>query len=329
MRKVSVLIATYNMAEYLPLAIDSALRQDYPDFEIVVVDDGSTDSTPAVAAAYGDRIRYHRQANTGVAGAYNTLLNLAGGDYLHHLDADDLLLPGALRRLAALLDDNPSVGLAYGAALVIDSNGRVYDRRHTPRWIEKQRIVPSAGAFKELLHGCHITTSTVMMRRSVLETVTSFQSDCVPGEDWDMWMRVAAQYDLAYEPETIAHYRVHPTSITAGYTVDRVLASHENTLARIFSDPAFRYAPLRGYAFACLDRTVALTAARLRDRRMFARRLASALRKSPGLLLERETLGVACEGLKTLLPRPLLAAGRKIRHREVATRRREGMEGQA
>jgi hypothetical protein len=264
-----------------------------------------------------------------VAGAYNKLLELARGEYVHHLDADDLLCPGALRKLAALLDGNPGAGLAYGAALVIDSNGLVYDRRHTPRWIEKRRRVPSDKAFRELLNGCHITTSTVMLRRSVLRTVSPFQPLSVPGEDWDMWMRVAAQYDLVYTPETIAHYRIHPTSITSGYTVDRVVASHEYTLGRIFGDPDFRYAHMNGYAYACLDRTVALIAARLRDRGAFARRLAGAIRKHPGFLLERETAGVAYEGLKSLLPRPLLAAGRKLRHPGVAVRRRERMEGQA
>lgn len=315
MPKVSVVIAAYNMANYLPLSLDSALAQDYPDFEVIVLDDGSTDNTRDVVASYGDRVRYHWQPNQGVAVAYSNLLLLAAGDYIHHLDADDILLPGALKRLAAILDDHAEVGLAYGMAPIIDATGRVYSRRKAPRAFERLGVIHPGAAFKELLRGCHITTSTVMLRKSVLETVAPFQPQAVPGEDWDMWMRVAAEYALAYTTEPIAQYRIHDASITAGYTVEKVLASHQFTLGRIFSDPHFRFAHLRSYAYACHDRTIALTAARGRERGVFARRLLSALRRHPGMIAQRETMGVLYEGAKAFVPSPLIAAGRRMRGR--------------
>lgn len=324
MPKVSVLIASYNMARYLPQAIDSALMQDYPDFEVIVLDDGSSDGTVEVARSYGSRVRYHWQPNSGVANAYNALLHLAEGEYLQHLDADDVLMPGALRKLAGLLDAHPSVGLAHGAALVIDSTGKVYDKRHVPGWIAKMGVVPSEAAFKELLRGCHITTSTVMLRRSVLDTVEMFDQRAVPGEDWDMWMRVAAEYDVAFTPEVVAHYRIHPTSITSGYTVENVLASHLFTLDRLFAAPDFRHANLKPYAYACLDRTIALIAARTRKRRACVSRLASAVRRCPGTTFDRETAGVVYEAAKSLLPAQMISLGRRIRRRDVAARRLEG-----
>lgn len=319
MPKISVIIAAYNMAEYLPLAIDSALVQDHPDFEVVVLDDGSTDNTREVVERYAGGVRYAWQANQGVAVAYNNLLEMADGEYVHFLDADDTLCAGALTRLAALLDEHAAVGLAYGAANVMDSAGRVYDKRTAPSHFERMRLVPSQAAFRELLRGCHITTSAIMLRKSVFETVAPFQQAAVPGEDWDMWMRVAAEYDLAYVPDTVANYRVHGTSITSAYTSDRVLASHEFTLRNLYEDPKFKFAATRRYATACLERTVALVAARGRMRRRFAGRLFAALRMHPALLLERNTVGVIYEGLKTLVPAPLISAGRRVR-RGLATR---------
>lgn len=321
MTKISVLIATYNMAGYLPQTLDSALAQDYPDFEVIVLDDGSTDNTIEVVRRYEGRIRYHYQRNAGAANAYNKLIEMADGDYLHHLDADDLLLPGALTRLAALLDANPNAGLAHGGALVIDSAGKVYGRRHVPAWMARMRVVPSKRAFKGLLRGCHITTSTVMLRCDALKTVAPFDQRAVPGEDWDLWMRVAANYDIAFEPRTVAHYRIHPASITSGSTVECVQQSHAFTLDGIFSDPDFRYARMKGYAYACLERTIALTAARTRNRRVCAARMLAAALKSPGIIFERESIGVGYEALKSIMPRGLIAMGRRVRHRNVAVRR--------
>jgi glycosyltransferase involved in cell wall biosynthesis len=311
--KVSVVMASYNMARYLPAAIDSALSQDYPDFELVLLDDGSTDGTPDVVRRYGDRLRYHYQPNAGVAQACCRAIDFAGGEYLQLLDADDTLHPGALRCNAAMLDKYPSAALAYGEALVIDEEGRVFDKRTAPRWIARAGLVPSEAAFRELLRGCHITNSTVMVRHSIFDTIAPFQAEAVPGEDWDLWMRIAAEHDLAYTPEPLASYRVHGQSITSGYTVEAVADSHFRTIDRLFNQPDFRYKHLRSYAYACVERTVARVAARLRDRTQFAGYFADALRRCPQLAFEGDTLAVAAEGAKTLLPKPLITAGRTVR----------------
>ena len=186
MTKVTVAIASYNMANYLPAAIDSALAQDHDDVEVLVVDDGSTDETHEVASRYGRRVRYVYQENAGVASAYNRALELAKGEYVHFLDADDVLTPSTVGRLAELLDESPNAGLAYGDALVMDAGGEVYGSRVAPASFGGRRLIPSAEAFKGLLRGCHITTSAVMIRKSVLDKVTPFRQKSVPGEDWDM-----------------------------------------------------------------------------------------------------------------------------------------------
>lgn len=313
MKKVTIAIATYNMAVFLREAIDSALAQDYPDFEVIVIDDGSTDETREVVKSYGKRVRYHHQENGGVAVAYNKAFELARGEYIHHLDADDVLTPGTIRRLATLLDGYPSAGLAYADSLVMDAGGKVTGERRAPHSFSGRQLIPSEEAFKELLHGCHITTSTVMLRKSILEKVTPFRQKAVPGEDWDMWLRVAAAADLVHIPFLACYYRIHGSSITSRYTAKAVLESHLYTLDTIFGNPTFRYGHLRDYAYACLSRTVARVAARSRDRAAFARELRDAIARKPSIVLEAETLKVLNEGLKSLVPAPLISAGKRVK----------------
>ena len=313
MTKVTVAIATYNMANYLTAAIDSALAQDQDDVEIVVVDDGSTDDTREVVSRYGRKVRYAYQENAGVANTYNRALELAKGDYVHFLDADDVLTPSVLRRLAALLDESPSAGLAHGEALVMDAGGKVCGTRAAPASYDGRRVIPSAEAFKELLRGCHITNSAVMLRKAVLGKVTPFRQRSVPGEDWDLWLRVAAEYDVAHLPISACYYRVHDASITSAYTVERVMRSHLYTLDTIFGNPTFRYAHLRNYAYACLDRTIARVAARARERGRFVAELRKALVRQPSIALEGATVATLVEGLKAMVPTPVIEAGKRLR----------------
>lgn len=313
MTKVTVAIGTYNMANYLAEAIDSALAQDHDDIEVVVVDDGSTDETRGVVRRYGRKVRYVYQENGGVASAYNRALALAKGDYVHFLDADDVLTPSTIDRLAGLLDESPSAGMAYGDALVVDAAGKVYGTRVAPDSFTGRRLIPSAEAFKELLRGCHITNSAVMIRKSVLDRIPPFRPKAVPGEDWDLWLRVAAEYDVLHLPISACYYRVHNASITSAYTVESVMRSHLYALDTIFGNPTFRYAHLRGYAYACLDRTIARVAARARERRRFFGELRNALVRQPSIALEGATLAAVGEGLKSMLPEPLIRAGKQLR----------------
>lgn len=313
MPKVSIITPAYNMARFLPEAIESALGQDYHNLEVIILDDGSTDETAEVVRAYGDRVQYHWQPNAGVANSYNRLIRLATGDFIHFLDADDVLVPNAIKLASSALENHPSAALAYGPATVIDAAGRPYGRRVAPSWIASAGLAPSRRMFKELLKGCHITNSSVMVRRAVLEEVGPYQTESVPGEDWDMWLRIAVNHDMAYVSEPLCLYRTHGGSLTSAYTIEKVLRSHTHSLDKIFAEPDFRYADLRGYAYACLYRTVAVVAARGRFRGDFMRNFARSLRTSPAVLRDRESASVAFEGLKTLLPRQFITFGRNVR----------------
>jgi len=318
--RVSIVIPTHNMANYLPVALDTALGQDYPNTEIVVVDDGSTDDTAEIIRPYLPHVRYFRQQQQGVAAARNRALELAQGDYVRFLDADDALCPDSLAPQVDLLDRYPQVALVYGQAHVVDADGTVQGLFGPPRARAAATVTPSTLAFRRLLRGCDICASTVMVRRAALQRVGPFQPAAVPGEDWDVWLRIAAYFDQAYISRPLAYYRIHRNSATAAYTVASVADSHRNTLRALFARPDLPYPHLETLAYACLDRTIARVAARLRQRGPFVRHLARALWSKPPLSLEGETWNTLYEGGKAFLPLPLFRAVRVLK-RTVFSRR--------
>lgn len=312
-RKVSIVIPTYNMAHYLPAALESAIAEPYTDREIIVLDDGSTDDTAQVIRPFLPLIRYVRQENRGLAAALNNALTLARGEYLRFLDADDCLCPGTLQVQVDILDRNPRVALVHGQAYLTDGKGRIYGLRQL-RGAKGSTIMTSAAAFRWLLKGCEICKSTVMVRRSALKRAGAFQTASLPGEDWDMWMRLATQHDLAYVATPLAYYRTHSQSITAKYTLAEVAASHEHSLRTLFSRRDLPYRHLQRTALASLDRTIARVAARMRNRGAFARHFARGIGQRPAMGSEAETWATLFEGVKMLVPPALLAGGRKAKH---------------
>lgn len=120
---VSAIIPTFNRAAYVALAIDSALAQTWPNVEVVVCDDGSTDNTTEVLAQYGNRIRVVSQTNQGLSAARNTAIKASSGEFLALLDDDDEWLPERLAIQMPLMLDNPDAGLVGGGAVLIDAAG--------------------------------------------------------------------------------------------------------------------------------------------------------------------------------------------------------------
>src|SRR5918997_4295948 len=124
MTAVTAAITTYNRARFLPGALESAFAQTYRDYEVLVVDDGSTDDTERVLAPYVDRIRVIRQENQGRSGARNTAVREAAGRYLSFLDSDDRWLPDKLERHVPVLERDPRVGMVHGHVDLIDESDR-------------------------------------------------------------------------------------------------------------------------------------------------------------------------------------------------------------
>ena len=209
MPPVSILIPAYNRASFLRPCIDSALSQDYPSFEVVVVDDGSTDDTPQVCASYGDRIRYFRKTNGGTASALNLGLEKMNGAWFKWLSSDDMLRPSALRSLVARGVES-GAGVVYGDLVEVDSKGRF--RRNLPQ------AAPRTGtAFAvRLWMGFVGSALGAVVRRDCFQKVGGFDPTIGYAEDYDWWLRAALIHGVRFVhvPAAVAMYRVHPGQIS-------------------------------------------------------------------------------------------------------------------
>lgn len=210
--RVTVLTTVYNGARYLDEALESILRDDFIDFEYVIVDDGSADATPEILARVAGRdprvIVLRNETNRGIAAATNRGLAVARGEYIARLDADDVSLPGRLAREVAGLDAHPDVALVSMNYEWMDASGVVLGRSrrdHPPSVIEY--LLNFSNAL-----GGH---SQVMFRRSVVEELGGYDESCDAALDYDLWSRIVRLGRIVVLPEIGMRYRVHDQSLTA------------------------------------------------------------------------------------------------------------------
>lgn len=207
MPKVSIIIPTYNRAKLISRAIESVLAQTYKDYEIIIVDDGSTDNTQEVLAVYMDRIRYVRQSNKGISGARNRGIGEVQGEYVAFLDSDDTWVPEKLAVQVEVLDRNKKVGIVYSRMQIFDEEGKPCGFKPEEK---------TGKNYLELLEiRGDITTSTVVTRKECFDKVGVFDPNLPPMEDFDMWLRISRFYDI-YEVESpiLAHYFDHSHQAT-------------------------------------------------------------------------------------------------------------------
>ena len=211
MPKVSVVIPAYNTVHFLPQTVKSVLQQTFQDFEIIVVNDGSTDGTELwLSQLEQPQLTYITQNNQGLPATRNTGIAAAQGAYIAFLDADDLWEPTKLEQQVACLDARPEVGLVHTAIRYIDEQN-----------YEINRIFGVEGDGnvwqKVVVHNPVRCGSTPMVRRDCFATVGVFDPTLTFSEDWDMWIRIAAHYPFATINEPLVSYRQHGTNMTKGY----------------------------------------------------------------------------------------------------------------
>jgi len=185
---VSVIIPTYNRAWVLKEAIDSVLAQDFKDFELIVVDDGSTDSTPQILDAYHQDLMVIRQPNLGVSAARNRGIAAAGGELIAFLDSDDLWLPRKLSSQVNFFNSNPEAVINQTEEIWIRNGVRVNPKTRHHK--------PSGMIFEQSLALCLVSPSAVMMKRSLLDAVGLFDEDLPACEDYDLWLRISWRYPV-------------------------------------------------------------------------------------------------------------------------------------
>ncbi|MBU6303524.1 MAG: glycosyltransferase family 2 protein [Verrucomicrobia bacterium] len=230
---VSVVIPAYNYARYLHEAIGSALGQGSPDcpVEIVVLDDGSTDDTPAVAAAFGSAIRYQRQENAGLSAARNAGMRAASHDLVIFLDADDRLLPGAVGTLVEVWQKaDPPFAVLASRNVEMDAEGRQLDSPPPPDTGGISRV-----SARDLVIRNRFAT-TVLADRRILLGLGGFDESLPASEDRDMWIRVAASHPVALLDRVTLAVRKHGANMSKAAT--RQSLAIDRVLAKAFADPA-------------------------------------------------------------------------------------------
>ena len=228
---VSVIIPCYNQARFLAEAVESALNQDYPHKEVIVVNDGSSDNVREVAVKFEGRIVYVEQENKGSSTARNTGIRSARGEYIAFLDSDDVYLPGALLALASYLDNDPDTALVCGDSFVFNESGILGLR-------SSHRAPKNIANFRwETVDYCPIP-STVMVRRSCFVRTGFFEEmGREGGEDWLMWVSLSLDFNMAYLDHPIAKYRIHGSNLTSD--VERLNRGNRAAAVHIVNSPLF------------------------------------------------------------------------------------------
>lgn len=215
---VSVIVPSYNTAQFLPEAVDSILAQTYRNLEIHVVDDGSTDNTREVMLAYANdpRVFYHHQKNRGEAGARNTGIRAAKGELIALCDSDDLWMPRKLEVQVPCFRDRPEVGIVYTNTQQVDSNNREINTYQTAR---------HNGRITEKLFGENfVTGSTSMFRRECFAT-DMYDETLSTCADYDLSLRLSVKYEFFYLHEITYRYRTWPGQVS---NPKNLLRFHDN-----------------------------------------------------------------------------------------------------
>jgi glycosyltransferase involved in cell wall biosynthesis len=199
---VSVVVASFNMARYLPATLRSALGQTYSNVEVIVVDDGSTDDTPAVMESFlkDPRVRYVPQRNGGQASAKNRGIRESRGEFVAFLDSDDLWAPDKLALQIPLFLRSGSVGVVYARYVEIDAEGNEGQVNNN---VFHRGLVSGP-----LLVFNFIGFSTSVVRRECFETLGVFRDDLGMGIDYDLWLRFSPRYEFDYVDRPLMYYRV-------------------------------------------------------------------------------------------------------------------------
>ncbi|MEK6798177.1 MAG: glycosyltransferase family 2 protein [Planctomycetota bacterium] len=313
---VSIVVPTYNRAGLLPRALDSIVRQTIDCWEIIVVDDGSSDETPNAVSPYakslGKRFTCLRQDNQGASSARNRGIDAARGDYVAFLDSDDEFLPDKLQRQLELFRKEPSLGFVYSDFAFVDLEGRRTDsvfRSKFPRALEAPTIeiaprlhVCTGSLFDTLIRGYFIATIVGMVRRDVLGDCVRFAPMSSYAEEWLFYLQVARRCRAGFvdEPLSLHHFLAH--SLTRESRRTNTLGKKKLLYTILDAFPDMTSAQRDGLRrqLAATLRQVGLDALRTDDPRSAALAFAKSFAASPNLAVFINGIEA---GLRTLWPR--------------------------
>ena len=226
MPTVSVIIPTYNLADYICEAIDSVLNQTFKDFEIIVVDDGSKDNTREVLKKYVNKISYFFKDNGGIASARNFGIKRSKGDYIALLDADDIWMPDKLEQQINIYNIDPEIAAVFTDAETFDNNGIIRNSLRplsapTDTKSLKYKIfeaglndgsVIKGDFYPDLINSNLFAASTALIKKSCLEKIGSFDENLVIDDDYDLWIRISKSFPVSFYSMVLMRYRIREDS---------------------------------------------------------------------------------------------------------------------
>lgn len=227
--RLTVLMPVFNGQKYLRLAIDSILQQTYQDFELLILDDGSTDATPEIIHSYLDhRIRYVKnEHNLGIVKTLNKGIDLCETELIARMDADDVSMLDRFEKQVAYLDSHPDIMLVGSAAAIIDQEGKQTGNFPVP--VESERIKTGLFFSNVFIH------STILLRRSkLLEHHFSYDAAHIGIEDYGLWFRLSRFYKLANMSDQLLCYRMNPEGITS--SANRDMEKRDAAFTRLYLD---------------------------------------------------------------------------------------------
>lgn len=243
---VSINLCCYNSERYLDENLQSIFSQTYQDWELIVINDGSTDSTEQIVHKYmenGWPIVYHFQVNAGLGRARNKAIELSKGEFIAIIDHDDVWLPTKLEKQMDLFANRPKVGLVYsdGVVFCLNKENQIYSRSNKYRYYRGNVLVPLA--LRDF-----VLCSSMIIRRRVLDKVGLFNIEFSQVEDYDLLLRIGDKYDFDYIAEPLVKYRIHKNNASKNtlrmkqetiQVFQKILKRHP-TLSNVFSNNVIR-----------------------------------------------------------------------------------------
>ena len=213
MTRFSVLMQVYNKEKHLSKTIESVLQQSFIDFELIIVNDGATDTSETIIKSFTDpRINYIKQENQGVSVARNTGINAANADYIALLDADDIWKEDYLEKIDALIDEYPKQDV-FAAVCTIESRGSTYQPTYSIANLSPNKSYV-VSYFAASYINTILTSSSTVLHKDVFEKIGYYNPSLPSGEDTDLWIRLGIDYTVVFLNTPLATYRYEPTSLS-------------------------------------------------------------------------------------------------------------------
>jgi glycosyltransferase involved in cell wall biosynthesis len=220
MPALSVVMSVYNGERFLAEAVESILRQTFSDFEFIIIDDGSTDQTPAILADYARRdarLRVLPQSNRGRAESLNRGIHVAAAPLIARMDADDIALPLRFEKQMDFIASHPRVGLLGAGIDLVTTDGRRIDSFSPPAEDRDLRVA--------MLRNNPFRHPTMVMRKEVVVSVGGYRKALLDCDDFDLWLRMAEHTEIANLPYTLLLYRLHADQVTTRNMIHQVLCA--------------------------------------------------------------------------------------------------------